>query len=223
MSGLVHGRIISSEAQPDPMATPISEAIVESWNPALTVQLAPLITLTGDQLFDFCRINRDLRIERTAQGALVLMAPAGAESGARNAELTHQLVHWAHGDGSGGIAFDSSSGFTLPNGAMRSPDASWVRRDRWMTLSVLERRKFPRLCPDFVAELRSPFDQPAVLQAKLQEYLDNGARLGWLLDPERRTAHVYRPGQAIEILVNPDELSGDPVLPGFTLDLRPIW
>lgn len=204
------------------MATPISEALVESWNPALTVRLAPLVTLSDDQFFEFCQINRDLRIERTAEGALVLMAPVGAESGARNAELTRQLANWAQRDGSG-IGFDSSAGFTLPNGAIRSPDAAWVTLDRWMTLSLLDRREFPPLCPDFVAELRSPSDQPAVLQAKLQEYLDNGARLGWLLDPERRTAHVYRPGQAIEILVNPDELSGDPVLPGFTLDLSPIW
>jgi Uma2 family endonuclease len=204
------------------MATPISEARVDSWNPALTVRLAPLVMLTDDQLFEFCQINRDLRIERTAEGALVLMAPAGAESGARNAELTRQLANWALRDGSG-IAFDSSTGFTLANGAMRSPDMAWIHAERWSTLSMTERSKFARICPDFVAELRSPSDTPAVLQAKLKEYIDNGARLGWLLDPESRTVHIYRPGQAVEILVNPGELSGDPVLPGFTLDLRPIW
>ena len=150
------------------------------------------------------------------------MAPAGAESGARNAELTYQLVQWAHRDGSG-IAFDSSTGFTFPDGAMRAPDMSWIRAERWSTLSIRDRRKFPRICPDFVAELRSPSDTLAALQAKLQEYLDNGARLGWLLDPEHRTAHVYRPGQAIEILVDAQALSGAPVLPGFSLNLGPIW
>jgi Uma2 family endonuclease len=198
------------------------EAVVESWNPALTVQLAPLITLTDDQLFDFCQINRDLRIERTAEGALVLMAPAGSESGARNAELTHQLVEWAHRDGSG-IAFDSSTGFTLANSAMRSPDMAWMRAERWSTLAKSERLKFARICPDFVAELRSPSDTLPALQAKLREYIENGARLGWLLDPDPRTVHVYRPGQAVEILVNPLELSGELVLPGFTLDLSLVW
>jgi Uma2 family endonuclease len=214
--------MISTRIVARSMATPIHEAIVESWNPALTVQLAPLITLTDDQLFDFCQINRDLRIERTAAGALVLMAPAGSESGARNAELTYQLVQWAHRDGTG-IAFDSSTGFTLPNGAMRAPDMSWLPVERWSSLTRSDRLKFARICPDFVAELRSPSDTPAALQAKLQEYIDNGARLGWLLDPERRTVHVYHPGRDVEILVNPEELSGDPVLPGFRLDLRPVW
>src|SRR5450755_572385 len=148
-------RMISTRNAARSVATPIYEAIVESWNPALTVQLAPLITLTHDQLFEFCQINRDLRIERTADGALVLMAPAGAESGARYAELTRQLANWAVRDGSG-IAFDSSTGFTLVNGAMRSPDMAWIRAERWSALSMTDRRKFARICPDFVAELRSP-------------------------------------------------------------------
>jgi Uma2 family endonuclease len=204
------------------VASPMSEAVIESWNPAMTVRFAPLVTLTDDQFFEFCQINRDLRIERTAQGALVLMAPAGADSSARNAELIRQLANWARQDGNG-VAFDSSAGFTLPNHATRSPDAAWVRLDRWLALAADDRRKFPPLCPDFVVELRSPSDQPAVLEVKLQEYLDNGAQLGWLLDPERRTAYVYRPGHAGESLVNVDELTAEPVLPGFTLDLRHIW
>jgi len=204
------------------MAIPIFEAFVESWHPAMTVRLAPLVTLTDDQYFAFCQINPELRIERTAEGALVLMPPAGAESSARNAELTRQLANWAQRDGSG-LTFDSSAGFTLLDGATRSPDAAWVARERWESLAMLERRKFPPLCPDFVAELRSPSDLLAALHAKLEEYVGNGARLGWLLDLERRTVHVYRPGQAVESLVDIDELAGDPVLPGFILDLRSIW
>jgi Uma2 family endonuclease len=155
------------------------------------VRLSRHVTLTDDQFFDLCQINRDLRIERTAEGALVLMAPAGAESSARNAELTRQLANWVQRDGSG-IAFDYSAGFTLPNGAMRSPDASWVTKERWGCFPSKLDEGFHR--PDFVAELRSPSDSMAPLQAKLEEYLGNRARLGWLVDPVRRAVHVYRPG-----------------------------
>jgi hypothetical protein len=124
----------------------LSEARIESWNPALALKLAPLVTLDDDQLFAFCQLNRDLRIERDAEGVLILMAPAGGLSSARNLELSRQLANWAQRDG-GGLAFDSSVGFILPNGAMRSPDASWVRRERWDALSADQREKFPPLCP----------------------------------------------------------------------------
>ena len=199
----------------------VYEARIESWNPAVVVKLAPLVKLDDDQLFDFCQLNRDLRIERDAEGALVLMAPAGGASSARNMEVCRQLANWAQRDGSG-IAFDSSVGYILPNGAMRSPDASWVRKDRWDALRADEREKFLPLCPDVVVELRSPSDRLASLQRRLRELIRNGAQLGWLIDPRRRSVHVYRPGQAVRTLLAPAEITADPPLNGFVLDLRPI-
>jgi Uma2 family endonuclease len=129
---------------------------------------------------------------------------------------------WAKRDGTG-VAFDSNGGFVLPNGAMRSPDASWVRRERLINLTAEQKQKFLPLCPDFVIELRSASDPLAVIEAKIREYVENGARLGWLLDPEERKTHVYKPGETAGILRSPDKLSGDPVLSGFILDLKPIW
>lgn len=199
----------------------VYEARIESWNPAVVVKLAPVVTLDDDQLFDFCQLNRDLRIERDAEGALILMAPVGGASSARNMEVCRQLANWAQQDGSG-IAFDSSVGYILPNGAMRSPDASWVRKDRWDALRADEREKFLPLCPDFVVELRSPSDRLASLQRRLRELIRNGAQLGWLIDPRRRSVHVYRPGQPVRTLLAPGEITADPPLNGFVLDLRPI-
>ncbi len=199
----------------------VSEARIESWNPAVVVKLAPLVRLDEEQLFDFCQLNRDLRIERNADGALVLMAPAGGASSARNLEVCRQLANWALRDGSG-IAFDSSVGFLLPNGAMRSPDASWVRRERWTALSADQREKFPPLCPDFVVELRSPSDRLSVLQRRLRELMRNGAQLGWLIDPRRRSVHLYRSGESVQTLLAPTSIAADPLLPGFVLDLRTI-
>jgi Uma2 family endonuclease len=199
----------------------VSEVRIESWNPAVVVRLAPLVRLDEKQLFEFCQLNRDLRIERDADGALVLMAPAGGTSSARNLEVCRQLANWAQRDGSG-IAFDSSVGFVLPNGAMRSPDASWVRRERWEALSVDQREKFPPLCPDFAVELRSASDRLPSLQRRLRELIRNGAQLGWLIDPRRRSVHVYRPGEAVHTLLAPSTISADPILPGFVLDLKTI-
>jgi Uma2 family endonuclease len=199
----------------------VSEARIESWNPALAVRLAPLVTLDDGQLFEFCQLNRDLRIERDVEGVLVLMAPAGGASSARNLELSRQLANWAQRDGSG-IAFDSSVGFILPNGAMRSPDAAWVRRERWDALSNEQREKFPPLCPDFVVELRSPSDRLSTLQRRVRELVRNGAQLGWLIDPRRRSVHVYRPGEAVQTLLAPISVSAEPLLPGFVLELGHI-
>jgi Uma2 family endonuclease len=196
----------------------VSEARIESWNPALVVRLAPLVTLDDGQLFEFCQLNRDLRIERDAEGVLVLMAPAGGASSARNLELSRQLANWAHRDGTG-IAFDSSVGFILPNGAMRSPDAAWVRRERWDALSQDQREKFPPLCPDFVVELRSPSDRLSTLQRRVRELVRNGAQVGWLIDPRRPSVHVYRAGEAVQTLLAPISVSAEPLLPGFILDL----
>ncbi len=180
------------------------------------------VKLTEEQFALLCQENRDLRFELTAQQELVIMPPTGSETGWRNGILTHHLVAWARIDGTG-LAFDSSAGFTLPNGAIRSPDASWVKQDRWSPLTQAQRVKFAPLCPDFVVELRSPTDTLSDLHEKLQEYMANGARLGWLIDPLEKRVYVYRPSQPVEVLDDPAILSGDPVLPRFILPVRKLW
>ena len=156
----------------------------------VVLKLTPVINLTDDQLFELCQLNRDWRIEYTAQGELIVMPPTGGEAGSQNAELTFQVQAWTRQDQTG-VAFDSSTGFKLPNGATRSPDAAWVRRTRLAGLTREQKQKFLPLCPDFVIELRSPTDNLQAVLAKMQEYLDNGAQLGWLLDPLTRRVHVY--------------------------------
>jgi Uma2 family endonuclease len=188
----------------------------------VVLKLKPAINLTDDQLFELCQLNRDWRIEYTAQGELIVMPPTGGEASNRNAELTYQVQAWTRRD-QAGVAFDSSGGFKLPNGATRSPDAAWVRRSRLAGLTREQKQKFLPLCPDFVIELRSPTDNLQAVLDKMQEYLDNGAQLGWLLDPLTRRVHVYLPQRPPEILDAPNTLSADPLLPGFVLDLRKIW
>ena len=188
----------------------------------LTVQLEPVIRLSDDEFFEFCAINRDLRVERTAKGELVIMSPTGGEAGGRSAAIIGQLWRWAKEDGRG-AAFDSSTGFVLPNGAVRAPDASWVERSRLAALAPAERRKFLPLAPAAVIELRSSSDNLRDVQAKMQEYLANGTRLGLLVDPEARRVEVYRPGAPAEVLDAPAAVSGEPILPGFQLSLREIW
>ena len=189
----------------------------------LTIWLEPAICMTEEQFGEFCAQNSELRIERTEEGALEVMPPTFIDTGNRNAGVTADLTIWARLDGSG-YAFDSSTGFTLPNGAIRSPDASWVLRSRLDALTEEERKGFGHICPDFVIEIRSASDRLSTLQAKMQEYIDNGARLGWLIDPiGGRRAYVYRPGTAVEALDRPQTLSGEPELAGFALDLGAIW
>ena len=163
----------------------------------------------------------ELRMELTKEGKLIIMPPAGGESGGRNADLTADLVYWNRQSLTGKV-FDSSTGFVLPNGADRSPDASWVERSRWEGLSPEQRERYVPLCPDFVVELLSRTDSLAETREKMCEYMDNGARLGWLINPRRKQVEVYRPGQDVEILDSPVSVSGEPVLPGFTLDLKGI-
>ena len=194
----------------------------ERGDPPLVLRLDPVLKLSEDQFFELCQINRELRIERNAEGELLLMPPAGGETGERNLGIAAQLWVWNR-RGRTGVAFDSSTGFTLPNSAVRSPDASWIARERWESLPAEQRGKFARICPDFVVELRSPTDRLRDVQAKMAEYIANGARLGWLIDPIRGQAEVYRPDTPVEQLKRPDSLSGHPILPEFVLDLREIW
>jgi Uma2 family endonuclease len=188
----------------------------------VVLKLKPAINLTDDQLFELCQLNRDWRIEYTAQGELIVMPPTGGETSNRNAELTYQVQAWTRRD-QAGVAFDSSGGFKLPNGATRSPDAAWVRRSRLAGLTREQKQKFLPLCPDFVIELRSPTDNLQAVLDKMQEYQDNGAQLGWLLDPLMRRVHVYRPQCSPEILEAPSTVWADPLLPGCVLDLQKIW
>lgn len=200
----------------------MTETKVRIEHPPVVLHTRPALEMDEEQFFEFCQLNRDWRIERSAEGDLEVMVPTGGETSDRNAEITTQLRLWAKRDGRG-ITFDSNGGFVLPNGAMRSPDASWVRREQLAPLTAEQKQRFLPLCPDFVIELRSPSDPLAIIEAKMREYVENGARLGWLLDPLERKAHVYRPGEPVRVRDNPDGLYGDPVLSGFVLDLKPIW
>jgi Uma2 family endonuclease len=187
---------------------------------ALILNLSPTIELTDEQFFQLCVNNRDLRLEQTAEGELIIMPPTGWKSGNRNSRLTQRLGNWTDADGTG-LAFDSSTGYILPNGAKRSPDASWVSRERLEALNPDPTRFLP-MAPDFAVELRSANDELRTLQQKMQEYIDNGVRLGWLLDPQNQRVEIYRPGQDVEVLQSPTSLSGEDVLPGFMLDLTQI-
>lgn len=189
---------------------------------AIVLDLSPVVDLTDDQFYELCRANHELRFERTAAGEVLIMPPTGTRTGNRNLRLTQQLANWTDQDGTG-IAFDSSTAFKLPNGATRSPDASWIVRERYDALTEEEKEKFSPICPDFVAELRSRTDALAELREKMEEYVSNGARLGWLIDPLERKVYVCRPGAAVEVLDAPEQVVGDPVLPGFVLRLAEIW
>lgn len=184
------------------------------------LDLKPLLALT-DEAFEQCRHNPEMRLERASTGELLARTPVGNESGSSNLNLSAQLWLWNQQTRLG-VAFDSSTGFTLPNGAIRSPDTSWIRQARWDRLTLQQRRKFAPICPDFVLELMSPSDDLAATQGKLEEYRDNGAQLGWLIDPETQRVHIYRPEQPTRILDYPNTLSGEQTLPGFTLNLVDI-
>ena len=188
----------------------------------LVLQMSPVWEMNADNFFEFCQLNSHLRIERNATGKLIIMPPTGSETGNRNLKLTQQLANWTDRDGSG-ISFDSSTGFVLPNGATRSPDASWIKLSRWNSLSSEQKSKFAPICPDFVVELRSPSDSLEVLQDKMQEYIDNGASLGWLIDRSAKQVYIYTPDAEVKCLNNPSTLTGDPLLSGFVLDIAKIW
>jgi len=188
----------------------------------LTIHFPAIASMTSTQFYEFALANRDLRIERTATGDVIIMPPAFSDTGNRNLKIAQQLANWADRDGTG-ETFDSSAGFTLPNNATRSPDASWMRRDRWESLTDDQKASFAPICPDFVVELRSRSDRLPQLQAKCREYIDNGAKLAWLIDRQNRTVTVYRPNAEPILLENPESVSGDPELPGFILPMARIW
>jgi Uma2 family endonuclease len=188
---------------------------------ALVLNLNPFIA-TNEEFWELCRANPEIRFERLATGEVVAMPPAGSETGGRNAGITGQLWFWSQQSHLRQV-FDSSAGFTLPNGAIRSPDAAWITRQRREAVPPALRHRFAPIAPDFVVELRSPSDELETVQAKLREYILNGVRLGWLIDPESRRVEINQPDEGVKILENPATVSGDPVLPGFVLDLNQVF
>lgn len=196
--------------------------LIQNESTSLTVIFPDSESMTTEQFYQFCQLNRDLRIERTANGEVVVMPPAFSDTGNRNGKIAQQLGNWADRDATG-ETFDSSTGFTLPNGAIRSPDVSWIKLERWNALTEQQKASFSPICPDFVIELRSNSDTLKSLQAKMQEYIANGALLGWLIDRQNRKVYIYRPNQEAEILDHPESVSGDRILPGFMLQMAKIW
>ena len=184
--------------------------------------ILPQPKMTTEQFYAFCKANPELRMERTVAGEVVVMPPAFSDTGNRNFKIAVALGNWAEKDGTG-EGFDSSAGFTLPNGATRSPDASWIKLDRWNALSAEQKSSFAPICPDFVIELRSTSDTLKSLQDKMQEYVENGVRLGLLIDRKNKAVHIYRPSHAPEIIQNPESVNCDPELPDFTLPMSRIW
>ncbi len=203
--------------------TPEISERVERLDPdALVIHLGPLSQqLSEDEFFEFCAANRELRIEMTKEGDMIIMLPVGSEGGHRNFNLTGEFFAWAKVDQTG-MGFDSSTGFILPNGAKRSPDLSWIRLDRWQAVPEKKRKKFAPICPDFVVELRPETDKLPILKLKMEEYSENGAQLGWLINPLEKRVYIYRPDEPVEMLEQPTELSGEPLLKGFTLNLKGI-
>ena len=213
----------SLKPKQDSEQTERGPVLVEPLGP-IVLRLDPIVRLTDDVLLELSSLNDTLRMERNAQGDLEILPPTFPTTGNQNAGITARVALWAEQDGTG-VVFDSSTGFTLPNGAVRSPDASWILKTRLAALTDEQRQGFWHITPDFVIELRSSSDTVRGLQRKMQEYLEKGVRLGWMIDPldPLRRVYVYRPNAEVETLEGPESLSGEPELPGFTLDLKPVW
>ena len=189
---------------------------------AITVNFSSVMDLSDEQFFQLCISNPDTKFERNANGEIIIMPPTGGETGKRNTDLIVQLSLWNRQTKLGEV-FDSSTGYTLPNGANRSPDVSWIKQERWDSLTPEQKQKFIPLAPDFALELMSPSDYLRDVRVKMHEYLDNGVRLGWLINPKVKQVEIYRLGQDVELLDSPQSISGENVLPGFTLDLTNIF
>ncbi|MBT9099749.1 Uma2 family endonuclease [Methylovulum psychrotolerans] len=177
--------------------------------------------MNGDDFFYFCQRHKDLRIEMDQFGEITIMSPTGSETGGINFELSVDFGVWVRTDGTG-KGFDSSTGFILPNGAKRSPDLSWIKLEKWLAIPAEKRKKFAPICPDFVVEIRSESDSLTKLQGKMAEYIENGSTLGWLLDVNDKKVYIYQQNVPIQILDNPSEISGEPLLKGFNLQMKGI-
>jgi Uma2 family endonuclease len=202
----------------------MTSLVVQSTVP-LPIDVSSLMTLpqmSDAQFYEFCRTNPELRIERNANGEVIVMPPAFSDTGNRNIKISAQVQNWADEDGTG-EAFDSSAGFTLPNGATRAPDTAWIRSDRWNALTPEQQASFAPIVPDFVIELRSSSDTLLGLREKMQEYVEQGVWLGLLIDRKKRQVHLYRPNCEPEVLENPERVSCEPELPGFGLKMAKIW
>ncbi|BAU08756.1 Uma2 family endonuclease [Fischerella thermalis CCMEE 5198] len=188
----------------------------------LTIAIPQAFKITHEQFKELAAVNHELRLERTATGELILMPPTGSDTGKRNTDIVGQVWLWNR-QTKLGVVFDSSTGFHLPNGADRSPDAAWIKLERWEKLTKEEQESFAPICPDFVVELRSPSDSIETLRDKMKEYMENGAKLGWLIDRKNSKVEIYRQEKEIEVLDHPSNVSGENVLPGFILDLTEVW
>lgn len=204
------------------MSLLLPETETNTGNAPLVLHLRPVIEMTEEQFFEFCQLNRNLRLERNAHGELIIMSPTGVEASDQESEINMQLRIWAKRDGTGTV-LSSSGGFTLPNQAVRSPDATWISYQRLDSLSSEQRKRFAHISPEFVVELRSPSDRLTDLQAKMQEYMENGVLLGLLIDPAAKQVHLYRPQQPVQLFTAVEKVSCEPELPGFELLVREIW
>lgn len=200
----------------------MSAVALQADQDVLTLHFSSALRMDSHEFFEFCQANPDLRMELTCEGDVIIMPPTGSKSGQRNFGLLVQFGIWMQSDETG-FGFDSSAGFTLPNGAVRAPDLAWIRKERWDMLSEDEQEEFAPICPDFVVELLSRTDRLETIKDKMQEYIDNGAQLGWLIDPREKNIYIYRPGGEVVCLSDPETISGDPVLPNFELDVRKLW
>ncbi|MEG4323287.1 MULTISPECIES: Uma2 family endonuclease [unclassified Microcoleus] len=189
---------------------------------AVTINFNAIAQITDDQFYQLCRQNPEVKFERNAKGEITVMSPTGGETGNSNAEINADFVIWNRRTKLG-VCFDSSTCFKLPNGANRSPDVSWIKQERWDALTPEQKQKFPPIAPDFVLELMSPTDSLKDTQDKMQEYMENQVKLGWLINRKTRRVEIYRQGQEKEILEGPAELSREDILPGFVLNLQAVW
>jgi len=189
---------------------------------AITFNLNSIVKLTDEQFYQLCRENPDVKFERNAKGEIIVMPPTGGETGNSKFEIAVEFGIWNR-QIKLGVCFDSSTCFKLPNGANRSPDVAWIKKERWDALTPKEKAKFPPIAPDFVLELMSPSDDLADTQTKMREYMENQVKLGWLINTKAKQVEIYRQGKAVEILDLPTQLSGEDILPGFILDLKIVW